>query len=131
MVTLFDNPGLTIMHDPATNWLHAMWRGMHDEDSAMAGCATILNKVRLTHCAKILNDSSLALNGWSELTRWIGQEFFQVLADDGVVAIAWVTAKNWRAQTDINRIMAYTTRPLVDTFDDIESAHSWLLGLVE
>ncbi|UOG72743.1 hypothetical protein MTX78_11460 [Hymenobacter tibetensis] len=128
MRTLFDTPGLTIIHDPANKWLFATWRGEHDETSSMAGCAMILNKVRLTHCTAILNDSSQVLDGWSEIVRWIALEFFHALADSGVVAIAWVTAKDWPARTDIERVLLYTTRPLVDTFSETESAYSWLLS---
>ncbi|WP_375436167.1 hypothetical protein [uncultured Hymenobacter sp.] len=127
MYTLFDIPGLTIAHDPAKNWLHVTWRGEHNEESSVAGCAMILNKVRQTQSAAILNDSSQSFDGWGEIVRWIAQEFFHALADNGVEAIAWVNSHNWPARVDTERVLSYTTRPLVDTFEDAESAYSWLL----
>lgn len=126
MQTLFEKPGITIMYDIVTKWLYVTWRGEHDDQSSLAGCVTILNKIRQTKSNKILNDSSQVLDGWSEVVRWIGQEFFQALADEGVVAIAWVTAHDWPARADINKVIGYTTRPIVDTFEDIESAYNWL-----
>ena len=129
MQVLFDTPGLTIVYDLLNKWLYVTWRGVHNDNSSVAGCAMILNKVRQTHSTKILNDSSQVLDGWSEVVRWVGQAFFQVLADDGVSAIAWVTAHDWPARIDIDRVIGYTTRPLVDIFDDVESAYSWLQGI--
>ncbi|MDF7811647.1 hypothetical protein [Hymenobacter sp. YC55] len=126
MQTLFDIPGLTIAHDPINKWLYVTWRGEHSEESSMAGCAMILNKVRQTKSTAILNDSSQVLDGWSEVVRWIGQEFFQALADNGIQAIAWVASQNWPARIDIERVLSYATRPLVDTFEEVESAYSWL-----
>lgn len=126
MQTLFDIPGITIAHDPANRWLHVTWRGEHNEDSSMASCAMILNKVRQTQSTAILNDSSQVLDGWSEVVRWVAQEFFHALADNGIEAIAWVVPKDWPARIDSERVLSYTTRPLVDSFEDIESAYSWL-----
>jgi hypothetical protein len=126
MQTLFDIPGITIAHDSANRWLHVTWRGEHSEESSMAGCAMILNKVRQTRSVAILNDSSQVLDGWSEAVRWVAQEFFHALADNGIEAIAWVTPRDWLARTDSERVLSYTTRPLVDTFEDTESAYSWL-----
>ena len=126
MQTLFDIPGLTIAHDPINKWLHVTWRGEHNKESAMAGCAMILNKVRQTKSKAILNDSSQVLDGWSEVVQWIGQDFFQALADNSIEAIAWVSPLDWPVRLDIERVLSYTTRPLVDTFDEVESAYSWL-----
>ena len=117
------------MYDLSHKWLYVTWRGEHNEESSVACCMMVLNKVRQTKSTKILNDSSLALDGWSEVARWIGQEFFQALADNGVDAIAWVMARDWPARIDIDRVMTYTTRPIVDTFDDAESAYGWLRNM--
>ena len=117
------------MYDLVNKWLYVTWRGEHDEKSSLAGCVTVLNKVRQTKITRILNDSSQVLDGWSELVRWIGQEFFQVLADEGVVAIAWVTAHDWPARADIDKVIGFTTRPLVDIFEDVESAYNWLRAM--
>ena len=124
---MFDIPGLTIAHDPVNQWLHVTWRGKHNEEASVAGCAMVLNKARQTKSKAILNDSSQALDGWSEVVRWIAQEFFHALADSGIEAIAWVNSHDWPARMDAERVLSYTTRPLVDTFDDAESAYSWLL----
>ena len=130
MQILFDTPGFTIMHDPTNWWLYVTWRGEHNEESLLACCAMVLNKIRLTKSTKIFSDSSQALDGWGKIVRWMAQEFFHALADNGVAAIAWVTSQYWPARMDIDEIMAYTTRPIVDTFDDAESAYFWLRSIV-
>ncbi|HEX8429551.1 hypothetical protein [Hymenobacter sp.] len=127
MQTLFEIPGLTIAHDPDNKWLYVTWQGEQNEESTVAGCAMVLNKVRQTKSTAILNDGRQALNGWSEVVRWIAQEFFHALADNGVEAIAWVSPADWPARIDSERVLSFTTRPLVDTFEDTESAYSWLL----
>ena len=129
MKTLTDTPGLTIAYDAAHHWLHLTWRGAHDEDTSKAACLLILEKIRLTASTKILNDATLDLDGWSELTRWIAQDYLLALADAGVSAIAWVVPHNLRARIDTHNVMARQTRPLVDTFSDAEAAYHWLRNL--
>ena len=126
MKTLTDKPGLTIIHDPDHHWLHVIWRGSHNEAEGRAECLLILEKIRQTSCTKILNDASLDLDGWNELIRWIAKEFLLLLAEAGVTAIAWVLPHNLRARIDTNNVMDRQTRPLVDTFTDIEEAYAWL-----
>lgn len=127
MQTLVERPGFTISHDSEHCWLYVTWQGQHGNQSSRACCAAILDQVRATGSPKILNDGSLDLDGWSALTHWIGQDFFEQLADNGVVALAWVMPLNLRAHADANRVLAIATRPIVNTFEDLEGAYAWLI----
>ena len=127
MQTLSERPGFTILYDPDHRWLYVTWQGQRSNQSARACCRELLTQVRATGTARILNDGSLDLDGWSDLVEWLGEDFFNQLADAGVVAIAWVLPRNLRALTDAHKVMTLVTRPLVNTFTDMEGAHSWLV----
>ncbi len=126
MQTLFEQPGFTILHDTANCWLYVTWQGKHSGQSSQVCCEAILKQVRATNSRKILNDGSLDLDGWGDVVAWIGQDFFDLLADEGVVAVAWVVPRNLRALTDVNKVMMAVTRPAVSTFADTEAAYNWL-----
>ena len=123
---LFETPNFTIAHDDLHHWLYISWRGEHDCTAVITGCILILRHIEQTKSQKILNDSSQVLDGWSEVTRWVGEAFFQELADHGVRAVAWVKAEDWPAQAAINEAMQYVSQPLADTFDDTVAACRWL-----
>lgn len=129
MHTLIEMPDLTIVHDPALHWLYLTWRGRHSEQESKECCLLVLRQVRLTRSTKILNDATHDLDGWSQLTQWISQEFMQHLANSGVVAIGWVVPRDLRARLDVEKVLSHQSRPLTDAFTDIEAAHTWLRNL--
>jgi hypothetical protein len=129
METLLDTADFTLQHDPAQHWLYATWRGPHPGRSVQARCTTILEQVVLTKSVKILNDGSLDLDGWGELVPWLRQEYFQLLAANGVVAVAWVMPDNLCARAHMNQVLSTITCPLVDVFADAELAYRWLHSL--
>ncbi|AMR28092.1 hypothetical protein A0257_13995 [Hymenobacter psoromatis] len=126
MQTLFEQPGFAILHDTDHCWLYVTWQGKRSGQSSQACCEAILEQVRATQSHKILNDGSLDLDGWGDVVAWIGQDFFDLLADAGVVAVAWVMPRNLRALTDVNKVVTAVTRPAVSTFADTEAACTWL-----
>ncbi len=83
MQMLFEAPDFTIGHDDANGWLYVTWVGAHPGMTAQDRCAMILKQVQLTKCSKILNDSSLDLDSWGEVTQWLAKDFFQYLAAGG------------------------------------------------
>lgn len=126
MQTLFERPGFAILHDTDHCWLYVTWQGKHTGQSSQTCCEAILEQVRATSSHKILNDGSLDLDGWGDVVAWVGQDFFDLLADEGVVAVAWVVPYNLRALTDVHKVLAAITRPAVSTFADTEAACTWL-----
>ncbi|MEJ7658943.1 MAG: hypothetical protein WKG07_04625 [Hymenobacter sp.] len=56
----------------------------------------LLEKCILRAVTCVLNDSSQDLDGWGEMTRWLGQDFFGKLTTNGVSAVAWVLPRNLR-----------------------------------
>lgn len=131
MQTLFEDSDLTITYDHDHDWLLTAWRGTRTADASVAYCQLLLEKVRSTRSTCVLNDSSQDLDGWGEMTRWLGQNFFHTLTSSGVSAVAWVLPRNLRARADVNQVMtqAGADWPTVDTFADVESAYEWLLRI--
>ena len=127
--TLLETPTFAISHDAPLQCLYVVWRGPHDVDSSLTNCALILHHVRDTKAHLVLNDSSLVLDGWSEVTNWLAKAFFPALADHGVLAIAWVKALDWPARAAIEQTLRNTTRPVVDTFEDTFEALTWLCAI--
>lgn len=129
LYSLVNTPGFSIAHDREQRCLYVTWEGKHDPVSSKENCALILQYVLQTHTPYILNDSRLVLDGWNEVTGWLGDEFFPALADEGVKAVAWVKAKDWPARLIIEEALRHTKRPLIDTFEDTYVAYEWLRAL--
>ena len=126
MQTLLEAPGFTLTHDANNGILQLLWRGKLNKEIAKAYLAVVLYQVRATHSTGILSDSTLDTDGWSDLTHWLAEEYFQDLADSGIKAIAWVVSRNLQARTDMDDVLFNATRPLTDTFADVEAAYAWL-----
>lgn len=126
LYTLVDTPAFAIAHDREQQTLYVTWEGRHNPASSKENCALILRHVLQTQAAYILNDSRLVLDGWNEVTGWLGEEFFPALADEGVKSVAWVKAEDWPARLIIEQALRHTKRPLVDTFEDTYAAYQWL-----
>ena len=124
--SLLETPSFSLAYDAPLRGLYVTWRGPHDANSSVTNCALILQYVRVTHARRILNDSSLALDGWSEVTGWLAQAFLPSLADNGVVALAWVKAQDWPTRIAIEQTLHDTSYLLVDTFEDTCEALAWL-----
>lgn len=129
LATLFDSSTFAIAHDAKVNCLYVMWRGTQTAEGTQAKCALLLQQVKRHRIRYLLNDSSQSLDGWHEVGRWLEMDFFPLLANNGIRAIAWVNAKDWPARTATSQVLRHTTRPLLDTFDDVEAAHTWLSSL--
>ncbi len=131
MKTLLETPDFSVVHDAPNQWLYLTWRGAHSPASTRHRCDQILAYARQTGSPLLLNDSSQDLDGWGGLTDWIALDFLEELAASGVRAVAWVLPANLRARTDseivlLRRHLAGLDQPLVDTFGDLEAAHTWL-----
>ncbi|GAA3940819.1 hypothetical protein [Hymenobacter algoricola] len=121
-----DTPGLCIAYDPANQWLYVEWKGEHDEASALRGGYEVLRCLQLRPCAKILNDNSQVTTNWEKAARWVGEYYYDQLAQRGVEYVAWVYPVHWAVRNSMDTAMKFVTRPLVVTFDDLATAYGWL-----
>jgi hypothetical protein len=126
MDSLYDTEPLTISFDSAHNWLYVEWRGDHNATSARRGGELVLHHLRNHPCRKMLNDNSQVTSAWQEGAEWVGAEFYQQLADQGIRHVAWVCPPDWGARKSMELAMQFVTRPVVILFDDLASAFAWL-----
>jgi hypothetical protein len=123
---LVDTPGLSIAYDDANRWLYVEWKGEHSALSAQSGGLEVLRCLRLCPCTKLLNDNSQVTSNWEKAAQWVGEYYYDQLAQRGVQFVAWVYPAHWAVRNSMDSAMKYVTRPLVLTFDDLATAYSWL-----
>lgn len=123
---LFASPTFSVWHDAPHDWLYVEWCGPQDRVSSCASCELLARSIAATHPTKLLCDSSLALDGWDEISQWVSTDYLPFLAGQGIGVIAWVTAKDWTTKAHLVAMIQQTTQPFVATFEQLASAYEWL-----
>ncbi|RZJ94715.1 MAG: hypothetical protein EOO60_02415 [Hymenobacter sp.] len=131
MHLLYQSATFSLTHDETNNWLYSQWTGVIPTVVAQTECEVILTHVRLLRCTKLLNDSRADEDGWHSLSSWVAEYFIEQLAQEGIVAIAWVLPTHAYALCTTHKVLTKLRllgrqKPLVDMFLDTESAYSWL-----
>ena len=126
MTLLEDTPDFTLWHDPTCASLYATWRGYHSSHLTQARYHVIRQHLQVTQSSKLLHDSLLDEDGWETITRWLADDYFRVLATEGLQALAWVLPRDPTALYDTARVVTRLRQPLVDTFTDVQAAYDWL-----
>lgn len=131
MHLLYQSSTFSLTHDCANNWLYSQWTGVIPTEIARAECEVILTYVRRLKCTKLLNDSRADEDGWRNLSGWVAECFIEQLAQEGIVAIAWVVPTHSYALCTTHKVLSKLAllgrqEPIVDMFLDTESAYTWL-----
>ena len=125
--TLLESPQVTIAYDHSNEWLHADWHGDQNLTSVQQGCQEMLRLLVEHRTHKVLNDNTRVANMWSEAAEWGGREFFPAMMGAGLKFFAWVYSPNVYSRLSTDLTLQYTAEgPIVATFDDIDTAQSWL-----
>lgn len=127
MEHLYDTPPLSISYDLTHQWLYVEWKGPHDAESARTGGELVLEYLRQRPCHKMLNDNSQVSSEWEQGARWVGTEYYRLLAQQGMRSVAWVCPAHWPARKSMEMAMWFVTQPTVLLFDDVAAAYTWLL----
>ncbi|GGG47987.1 hypothetical protein [Hymenobacter glacieicola] len=122
---IVDSPGITISYDYLNQWLYVNWWGEHNQESTRAACSLILQALSEWPTAKILNDNSNITRAAMQLTAW-GIAWLRDMYAAGLRYLAWVYAPNFQGREASEEMRRYIEKPLVVTFDDIDSAYAWL-----
>ncbi|HEX8330007.1 MAG TPA: hypothetical protein VF629_20895 [Hymenobacter sp.] len=125
--TLLEEPHITIAYDHLNEWLYADWHGDQDLTSVQHGAMEMLRLMQVQRCHKVLNNNTRVTSMWSEAAEWGGKEWFPAMTAGGLRYFAWVYSPNVysRLSTDLTLQFAGDS-PVVATFDDIDTAKSWL-----
>jgi hypothetical protein len=123
---LVDLPGLRVSCDEANGWLYNQWLGEHDEASVKHYAANICACLAAWPCTKILSDHSGLVGNWQGASPWVGRDYFDRLAQQGILYFAWVYNLGYYDRVAMEKTLFYTTRPVVAIFGDVASAYDWL-----
>lgn len=127
MEHLYDTPPLSIAYDAEHAWLYVEWKGAHNAQSAVTGGELVLRYLQQRPCQKMLNDNSQVTSDWEGGARWVGGSYYLLLAQQGMRFVAWVAPPHWSARKSMDTAMQFVTQPMVVLFDDVASAHAWLV----
>ena len=126
--TLLEEPHITISYDPLNEWLLADWQGDQNIASVQHGALEMLRLMQLRCCHKVLNDNTHVTSMWSEAAEWGGTEWFPAMTAAGLHYFAWVYSPNLYSRLSTDLTLQFTLgNPTVATFDDLETAKSWLM----
>ncbi|HEX8348758.1 MAG TPA: hypothetical protein VF598_02245 [Hymenobacter sp.] len=123
---LVDTPSLALSFDAKSQWLYAEWKGEHDTASIVAGCAAIRQCLAKTSCRKVLADSSQAVISWDEAAEWLGKNYFEVIARQGVRYLAWVCSSDLESHAWAKLALQHARQPTIALFYETTSADVWL-----
>jgi len=123
---LVDLPGLRVSCDEANGWLYNQWLGEHDETSVRQHAACICACLTARPCTKMLSDHTGLLGTWQGTSPWMGCQYFDRLARQGILYFAWVYNAGYHDRVAMEQTLYYTTQPVVAIFDDVATAYYWL-----
>ncbi|SNC76013.1 hypothetical protein SAMN06265337_3168 [Hymenobacter gelipurpurascens] len=123
---LHQEPYITISYDYVNEWLYAEWIGDQNLESVQTGCLMMLQYLKSERCHKVLNDNRLVTSMWADAAEWGGYFWFPAMAEGGLEYFAWVYSPNIYSRLSTDLTLQHTTRPVILTFDNIETASSWL-----
>lgn len=124
--TLFETSYITISYDYLNDWLHADWTGDQNLETVQTGALQMLQCLRDERCRKVLNDNTRVTSMWSDAAEWGGKEWFPAMTEAGLEYFAWVYSPNVFSRLSTDLTLQHTTRPVVLTFDNVETAAAWL-----
>ncbi|GAA4367255.1 hypothetical protein GCM10023185_38980 [Hymenobacter saemangeumensis] len=123
---LHEDPTIQIAYDYTHDWLYVDWIGDQNFDSVKTGCLRMLDFLQQERCTKVLNDNRRVTSLWSDASEWGGKVWFPMMATAGLEYFAWVYSPNHYSRLSTDLMVEHTMRPLVITFDNIDTAKAWL-----
>lgn len=123
---LHEDSTIAIYFDYQESWLYVDWIGDQDGDSVKAGALRMLELLRQEQCRKVLNDNRRVTSMWADAAVWGGTEWFPAMTEAGLEYFAWVYSPNVYSRLSTDLTLQHTTRPVVLTFDSMDTATAWL-----
>ena len=123
---LFQQSNLEIFWDEKFQWLYADWIGYQTVPDIERGCEQMLTFLRAKNCDSILNDNRRVEGIWVAAAEWVGRVWFAELRRSGLKNFAWIYSPARFSQVSTDETMRFVPPGMVKTFDDYESAVTWL-----
>jgi len=125
----YENEHVRIDYNKMHRCIAAYWRGFQNQETVQQGCLKMLDLVKRSDAALILNDNTQVKGSWSDAAEWVGQAFFPLLEAAGVKHIAWVYSPSTFSQMAAQKSVDVAVGHIVTRFFmDRESAMAWLDG---
>lgn len=126
LLLLQETASVSISYDCTNHWLFVDWRGDLTLPVVQAGCLVLAKCFVARAYPRILNSNSRVTGMAPDVAAWLAQEYLPGLPLSGIEYIAWVYAPNLRSKRLTDEAVRNLEAPVVNTFDDLASAYSWL-----
>jgi hypothetical protein len=124
---LLETPAITISYDTTNHLLYNQWHGLHDAASVRVCAEQIFACLAAYPCLKMLSDHSQLRGNWQPAIPSVVQQNFARLAAHGIRYVAWVHSFQPDDLLAMEKVVLHMAQPLVGLFDEVASAHDWLL----
>lgn len=120
--------GLDLWLDDENHWLHAEWKGQHNNASVQDGTNSLIELVTAHQFAKVINDTTNMSGVWVSTAGWLVQDALPRLRHAGMHSFAHVFGKSYvtRVSAEAALFLLGTDDSDIKTFREIESAMDWL-----
>ncbi|HEX8549796.1 MAG TPA: hypothetical protein VF691_22740 [Cytophagaceae bacterium] len=124
---LLDEKSISISYDHNRNWLIVDWKGFQTVELIKFGGAKMHEYLVKYSCQKVLNDNTNVTGLWSGAAEWTGTVWFPLMVRSGLKYFAWVYSPSIFSKLSTEESLEnFSDKTIVKTFDDINSASSWL-----
>jgi hypothetical protein len=117
---------VSIYDDADNDWLFIDWRGELTLPLVQESCLVIAECFLARPYSRILNSNQNVTDFTLNVPVWLHQEYIPLLSHTGIEYLAWVYAPNMLLKPFIDKLVSKIEVPVVNLFDDVESAASWL-----
>ena len=108
--------------------LFADWSGVLDAGRARLGCTTILDTLKGSSFAKILNNNSKVTGHYPGAIEWVGKVWFPEMYALGIRHFAWVYSPAFYTQIGTDEIIKLSSKVEIQTFYELGNGCQWLLS---
>lgn len=117
---------LTTYYDQCNDWLYLEWEGDVTLPLVQEACDALATCILQRPYARVLNSNEQVTGITWEVAAWLATDFLPHLTLAGVERVAWVYAPTLRGQHIVYLLLRQLPGPLIDAFDNVADAVTWL-----
>jgi hypothetical protein len=123
---LQETSNVSVYYDIDNDWLFVDWRGELTLSLVQESCLVVAECFLTRPYTRILNSNQNVTDFTLDVPIWLHQEYLPLLSHTDIEYLAWVYAANMLLKPFIDKLVSKIEVPVVNLFDDVESAASWL-----
>jgi hypothetical protein len=124
---LRETSNIAVYYDADNDWLFVDWRGVLTLPLTQECCLLLAECLLDRPYTRILNSNQNVTDFTRNVPNWLHTEFLPLLRHTSIEYLAWVYSPNMLLNPFIDKLVAKVEVPVVNLFDDVELAASWLL----